>query len=306
MKLSIITINYNNAEGLRKTLASVAAQTFRDYEHIIVDGGSTDGSIEIIEAYASDVARSMSSCVPTGGDGCYAAVYGKDSTPAEGAQPFAQQDITSPKATQPHKVRWLSETDSGIYNAMNKGIKMANGEYLLFLNSGDYLVDADTLSKVFQIAKDNIDVIYGDIKVVYNNQEIIKESPDVVTFQYLYSNAIFHSGGSFIKKSLFVSYGLYDENLRIVSDWKFFVEIFILKNVSYQHINLILSVFDLCGISTENQELMMKERMLVLRDLFPERILLDYEKFSSSSIKPLTDYSKKELLKTLLHKIFRN
>lgn len=306
MKLSIITINYNNAEGLRKTLASVASQTFRDFEHIIVDGGSTDGSVEIIEAYASDVARSMSSCVPTGGDGCYAAVYGKDSTPAEGAQPFAQQDTTSPKATQPHKVRWLSETDSGIYNAMNKGIKMANGEYLLFLNSGDYLVDADTLSKVFQIAKDNIDVIYGDIKVVYNNQEIIKESPDVVTFQYLYSNAIFHSGGSFIKKSLFVSYGLYDENLRIVSDWKFFVEIFILKNVSYQHINLILSVFDLCGISTENQELMMKERMLVLRDLFPERILLDYEKFSSSSIKPLTDYSKKELLKTLLHKIFRN
>ena len=99
---------------------------------------------------------------------------------------------------------------------------------------------------------------------------------------------------------------MYDENLKIVSDWKFFVEIFILKNVSYQHINLILSVFDLCGISTENQELMMRERMLVLRDLFPERILLDYEKFSSSSIKPLSDYSKKELLKTLFHKIFRN
>ncbi len=293
MKLSIITINYNNAEDLRKTLASVASQTYADIEHIIVDGGSTDGSVEVIREYEQSIASRLS--------------------------PLASN------------LKWLSEPDSGIYNAMNKGIeialgrrvvnafnrselvedknkgiKMANGEYLLFLNSGDYLVDADTLSKVFQIAKDNIDVIYGDIKVVYNNQEIIKESPDVVTFQYLYSNAIFHSGGSFIKKTLFDSYGLYDENLRIVSDWKFFVEIFILKNVSYQHINLILSVFDLCGISTENQELMMKERMLVLRDLFPERILLDYEKFSSSSIKPLTDYSKKELLKTLLHKIFRN
>lgn len=268
MKLSIITITYNNAEGLHRTIQSVQSQTFRDFEHIIVDGGSTDGSVEVIREYEQSLASRLS--------------------------PLASN------------LKWLSEPDSGIYNAMNKGIKMANGEYLLFLNSGDYLVDADTLSKVFQIAKDNIDVIYGDIKVVYNNQEIIKESPDVVTFQYLYSNAIFHSGGSFIKKTLFDSYGLYDENLRIVSDWKFFVEIFILKNVSYQHINLILSVFDLYGISTENQELMMKERMLVLRDLFPERILLDYEKFSSSSIKPLTDYSKKELLKTLLHKIFRN
>lgn len=293
MKLSIITITYNNAEGLHRTIQSVQSQTFRDFEHIIVDGGSTDGSVEVIREYEQSLASRLS--------------------------PLASN------------LKWLSEPDSGIYNAMNKGIeialgrrvvnafnrselvedknkgiKMANGEYLLFLNSGDCLVDEDVLSNVFQIAKDNIDVIYGDIKVVYNNQEIIKESPDVVTFQYLYSNAIFHSGGSFIKKTLFDSYGLYDENLRIVSDWKFFVEIFILKNVSYQHINLILSVFDLCGISTENQELMMKERMLVLRDLFPERILLDYEKFSSSSIKPLTDYSKKELFKTLLHKIFRN
>lgn len=268
MKLSIITINYNNAEDLRKTLASVASQTYADIEHIIVDGGSTDGSVEVIREYEQSIASRLS--------------------------PLASN------------LKWLSEPDSGIYNAMNKGIKMTNGEYLLFLNSGDCLVDEDVLSNVFQVAKDNIDVMYGDIKVVYNNQEIIKKSPDVVTFQYLYSNAIFHSGGSFIKKTLFDSYGLYDENLRIVSDWKFFVEIFILKNVSYQHINLILSVFDLCGISTENQELMMKERMLVLRDLFPERILLDYEKFSSSSIKPLTDYSKKELLKTLLHKIFRN
>ena len=282
MKLSIITINYNNAEGLRKTLASVAAQTFRDFEHIIVDGGSTDESVEIIRQYADNEA------------------IRPENSKADNLALSPYHLITS------SPIIWISEPDSGIYNAMNKGIKMASGEYLLFLNSGDYLVGADTLSKVFQIAKDNIDVIYGDIKVVYNNQEIIKESPDVVTFQYLYSNAIFHSGGSFIKKTLFDSSGVYDENLRIVSDWKFFVEIFILKNVSYQHINLILSVFDLCGISTENQELMMKERMLVLRDLFPERILLDYEKFSSSSIKPLTDYSKKELLKTLFHKIFRN
>lgn len=312
--LSIITINYNNAEGLRKTLASVASQTFRDFEHIIVDGGSTDGSVDVIREYADNEAIRLKG---------YEAIRQENSK--------ADKQTLSPNhLITSSPIIWISEPDKGIYNAMNKGIeiafgkrivnsfnrselvedkskgiKMASGEYLLFLNSGDYLVDPDILSKVFQIAKDNIDVIYGDIKVVYNNQEIIKESPDVVTLQYLYSNAIFHSGGSFIKKSLFDSYGLYDENLRIVSDWKFFIEVFILKNVSYQHLNMVLSVFDLHGISTENQELMINERQVVLKELFPERILLDYKKFSNNAIRPLNDYSKKELLKTLLLKIFK-
>ena len=99
MKLSIITINYNNAAGLKKTLDSVAAQTYTDFEHIIVDGASTDGSVDEIIAYSQ-----------------------------------------SPIANR-HKIIWLSEPDTGIYNAMNKGIKKASGDYLLFLNSGDFLVE---------------------------------------------------------------------------------------------------------------------------------------------------------------------
>ena len=84
MKLSIITINYNNAEGLSKTLASVASQTYADIEHIIVDGSSTDGSVAIIEAYASDVTRNASGCVPAEGEGSCAAVEDHNSTPANG------------------------------------------------------------------------------------------------------------------------------------------------------------------------------------------------------------------------------
>ena len=169
MKLSIITINYNNAEGLRKTLASVAAQTYADIEHIIVDGGSTDGSVEVIEAYASGMARKASGCVPKGGDGCYAAVEGQDSTPANGAQPLAVQDTTSPTATQPHKVTWLSEPDKGIYNAMNKGLEVALGrrvvnedhtssliaqspnhlsDYIQILNSGDILAADEVTARM--------------------------------------------------------------------------------------------------------------------------------------------------------------
>ena len=93
MKLSIITINRNNAAGLEKTLQSVAAQTFKEFEYIVVDGASTDGSVEVIKKYESKFAH----------------------------------------------LKWVSEPDKGIYNAMNKGIKVAKGEYLLFLNSGDWL-----------------------------------------------------------------------------------------------------------------------------------------------------------------------
>ena len=99
MKLSIITVNLNNAVGLKKTICSVINQTFLDIEYIIIDGGSLDGSLEIIKEY--------------------------------------EKKITY----------WVSEPDSGIYNAMNKGIMHANGEYLQFLNSGDWLVNDSIIEK---------------------------------------------------------------------------------------------------------------------------------------------------------------
>ena len=90
MKLSIITVNLNNLEGLKKTYESVVSQTFTDYEWLVIDGGSTDGSREFIEQHQDKFAY------------------------------------------------WCSEPDKGIYNAMNKGIVRAKGEYLNFMNSGDY------------------------------------------------------------------------------------------------------------------------------------------------------------------------
>ena len=88
MKLSIITINYNNAEGLKRTLESVAAQTDKEFEHIIVDGASADESVEVIKEYVAKV----------------------DS-----------------RKSKVDRVKWVSEPDTGIYNAMNKGLKMAHG-----------------------------------------------------------------------------------------------------------------------------------------------------------------------------------
>lgn len=258
MKLSIITINYNNAEGLRKTLASIAAQTFRDFEHIIVDGGATDGSVEVIREYEQSLASRLS--------------------------PLASN------------LKWLSEPDSGIYNAMNKGIeialgrrvvnafnrselvedknkgiKMANGEYLLFLNSGDYLVDELTLEKVFEEAND-VDIIYGNRINVYEDgsQKKVNYFPDKITGSFMYHSMISHQA-SFIKSDLFVKYGLYREDLKYASDWEFFLKTFLLYNCTYQHIHQYVVYYDCMGISSvaDNNKEMWEERKRVFAETLP-------------------------------------
>lgn len=267
MKLSIITINYNNAEGLRKTLASVAAQTFRDFEHIIVDGGSTDESVEIIHQYTDENPHTPSTCV----------------------------------------VRWISEPDKGIYSAMNKGIeialgkrvvnsfnrselvedknkgiKMASGEYLLFLNSGDYLVDADTLKNVFEDVND-VDIIYGDRINVYEDgsQKKVNYFPDKITGSFMYHSMISHQA-SFIKSDLFVKYGLYREDLKYASDWEFFLKTFLLYNCTYQHIHQYVVYFDCLGISSvvNNNKEMWEERKRVFAETLPafadDYMLMEY------------------------------
>ncbi len=255
MKLSIITINYNNAEGLRKTLASVASQTFRDFEHIIVDGGSTDGSVEVIREYE----QSLASCL-------------------------------SPLASN---LKWLSEPDSGIYNAMNKGIAMAQGEYLQFLNSGDWLVDENSLTNVFAEAAD-MDIIYGDRINVYANgtTEGVNYFPDKMTALFLYQGMISHQA-SFIKHGLFEKYGLYREDLKYASDWEFFLKTFLLHNCSYQHVHQYVVYFDCAGISsiTENNEEMWNERRIVFAETLPA--FADDYALMEKYIQVLKDYDKR-------------
>ena len=307
MKLSIITINYNNAEGLRKTLASVASQTFRDFEHIIVDGGSTDGSVDIIREYESSLASRLS--------------------------PLASN------------LKWISEPDKGIYNAMNKGIeialgkrivnpynrselvedknegiRIANAEYLLFLNSGDYLVDEFTIDKVFEEAND-VDIIYGDRINVYADGAILNQAsyPDKITGNFLRKGMISHQA-SFIKSDLFVKYGLYREDLKYASDWEFFLKTFLLYNCTYQHIHQYVVYYDRTGISSTiaNNFEMLTERNAVFSETLPaftedyttmdyyEGVLQEYDKRANRIGKrilvPLRILYK--VLRIINHKIF--
>jgi glycosyltransferase involved in cell wall biosynthesis len=192
MKLSIITINRNNAEGLRRTLESTFDNQsgFDDWEQIVVDGASTDGSFTVLNNW-------------------------KDN---------------------PHLGWHVSEPDKGIYNAMNKGTSHAQGDYLLFLNSGDELC-RDVLKKVFA-AFPRADIIYGDLLMVSTKGEThLKEFPDAsdLTPAWFLFGWLPHPA-TFIARSCLQSFGGYDESLRIVSDAKFFTQAGQCSNVRFAHL----------------------------------------------------------------------
>lgn len=206
-KLSIITINRNNENGLLKTINSVIFQTSQDFEYIIIDGASSDGSKEEIERLA----------------------------------------ISDKRLTF-----WCSESDSGIYNAMNKGITQAKGEYLLFLNSGDYLFDKHVISDFFKSEFDK-DIVSGDI-VLMEETPIIRKavSCEELEFEHLYNNKISHPT-SFIKRRLFEQYGMYNESYKIVSDWEFFLKCLVIYNCSYTHWDRTVCCFDMTGLSSSSK-----------------------------------------------------
>lgn len=223
MKLSIITVNYNNGDGLEKTIKSVAGQIFQDFEYLIIDGNSTDNSKDFVHEHTSEIDY------------------------------------------------WVSEPDRGIYDAMNKGIAKAQGDYCMFLNSGDYLLDATTLENVFK-NNPTEDIIYGNLKSDFRDYRYPKE----LTLYSLMKGTIPHQA-SFIKTELFEKFGNYEEKYPIIADWVFFVKAILVHKVSYKHLDLYISFFEHGGVSTQSQhkEQMDTDRSNLFMELFP-RIFPDY------------------------------
>lgn len=225
MKLSIITVNLNNRDGLQKTIDSVICQTFKDYEWIVIDGGSSDGSKELIEQYFN------------------------------------------------HLAYWVSEPDSGIYCAMNKGIKVATGDYLLFLNSGDWLYENTTLERCFSYDF-KADIVYGDLVFSNGKEQNKYYYPRQLSLRFLYKKSLGHPASFIKRKNLQES--LYDETLKVVSDWKFFL-LQVLKNKRFEHIDEFVSCFDTTGISFSDGLLVEKERIEVLQEVLNPIIVEDYK-----------------------------
>lgn len=285
MKISIVTINYNNAEGLRKTLASVAAQTYRDIEHVIIDGGSTDGSVAVIKDYVTKV----------------------DS-----------------RKIRVDRVVWVSEPDKGIYNAMNKGIEIALGRrvvnsfnrsersedkcseaarpkqsgvennvlpnYIQILNSGDIFASSDVVERmVAELEKAEYpELLYGNMLKSYDGKNIINRdtcgermyTPE--SFLYFYKGTLNHDC-AYIRRDLFDKYGLYNEDMKICSDWEWYVRTIALGGEKAVYTDIDVTIFDMNGVSEshgKNAELIRKERREYLEKILPSTILHDYDMFA--------------------------
>jgi glycosyltransferase involved in cell wall biosynthesis len=176
---------------------------------------------------------------------------------------------------------WISEPDTGVYSAMNKGIMKAVGEYCLFLNSGDCIDDKETLKNIFDLDPHE-DIFYGNIKL---NGTIYKY-PQELTLYNLRWGVLPHQA-SFIKRSLFNKYGLYSEQYKIASDWEFFLKTIVIHNCTYRYIDLLITVQEPLGLSSKLDCI---EGMEILLSLFPVRIIKDYDKF-----KELDFYSNNEI-----------
>ncbi|HTB07765.1 MAG TPA: glycosyltransferase family 2 protein [Bacteroidia bacterium] len=227
-KLSIITINYNNKAGLEKTIKSIITQSFKDFEFIVIDGASNDGSVDVIHQHQDKIAK------------------------------------------------WVSEKDLGIYNAMNKGIGFAKGEYCLFLNSGDSLYESNTLEKVFA-TEPKEDIVYGNMLIDFSGKKVLGEMPDTITFEHMMADTLWHPV-SFIKRDLFAKYGNYREDLKIVSDYDFFIKAILVNKVSAKHIPVTISIFPTDGMSSQssNAELIKAEREKVQSGYFSKFVIDEF------------------------------
>ena len=236
--LSIITVNFNNAKGLQATLESLKSQTFASYEHIIIDAGSTDGSLNIIEAWNKD--------------------------------------------SQGHLYKWVSEPDNGIYDGMNKGIRMARGEYLYFLNSGDCLT-ADILKT---IPFDGTQYIYGDIRYTFPDREsFVWKYPDNFDTFFLADECRgwLSQQACFIHRSLFDKC-LYDTDYKIISDWIHAVRSILFDGCTYRHLPCVVALYDGSGVSS-NREKTIAERRKWLKENLPQAFIeafVELESFKAS------------------------
>ena len=237
--ITIITINRNNAKGLENTLRSTSYQTCQDFEYIIVDGASSDGSVDIIRKYAKNL-----------GD----------------------------------RVKWITEPDKGVYDAMNKGIAMATGDYVQFLNSGDSLASDDVVERMTQELEKNEypSILYGNLIKQMSDGKSLKDNGFArhdFTLLDFYIGTLNHSS-AFIKRNLFEKYGRYDEKYRIVSDWKWFMQAIVFGGEKPVYSDIDVTIFDMTGISETNKELARKERGEVLETLIPAQVLADYQRWT--------------------------
>lgn len=210
--ISVVTVCYNAVNEIEKTMLSVLNQTYDNIEYIVIDGGSKDGSVDIIKKYADRIAY------------------------------------------------WVSEPDKGIYDAMNKGILVAKGEWINFMNAGDRFYDKNSILNLYSSgAYMNADVIYGYQVHEYEYGSYVRKRLDLSNFSSFMP--IGHAS-SFVRIQL-LKENLFDTKYRIAADYNFFFKMF-LSNKRFEFVDTIVAVFESSeGISSSAVIPTMKETAMV-------------------------------------------
>lgn len=196
-KLSIITVCYNAVSTIEATIKSVLGQTFKDFEYLIIDANSTDGTIEVIEKYSG---------------------Y--------------------------NNIRYVSEKDDGVFDAMNKGIGLASGEWLYFLGSDDIFYSEDVVEKIFTSGTDNAEeVIYGNVQFLHSG--VIYDGP--FDHEKISTKNICHQA-LFVKKALFGKIGLFDCRYKMSADYYFNLK-WMGQRLPSRYVDLTVAIYNEQGMS---------------------------------------------------------
>lgn len=208
MKVSVITVCYNSREYIGKAIESVLNQSYKNIEYIIIDGGSTDGTIDIIRGYESIF------------DG---------------------------------RMKWISEPDNGIYDAMNKGIKISSGQIIGILNSDDWYENDAVETVVEHFSKEeNIDIVHGKVNIVDSNGKFIREmylKRNAYDFKYSEFMPICHPT-AFVKRDVYTNKGLFSTKYKIAADYDFILRC-INNNLHITFVDKVITNFRDGGISNK-------------------------------------------------------
>lgn len=222
IKISVITVVYNNEKTLEKTINSVLSQSYKEIEYIIVDGKSTDGTLDIINRYKKNISK------------------------------------------------FVSEKDNGIYDAWNKGVKMATGDIIFFINSDDIFYDDNVLEIVAKAFQQNLnyDYIYGGIvsRGIFNNGKDAVFLKEISNYSIKMGQVI-PQPSLFIKRSLFDEIGFYNTDYKVNADFDFDCRL-VINNKKGLHVKYLISYYDQNGYSSRGGWNLYQEKISVIRKHF--------------------------------------
>lgn len=207
-----MTIVYNDVHNIEETLQSVISQTDGRIEYIVVDGGSTDGTIEVVEKYKDKISYI------------------------------------------------INEPDEGIYDAMNKGINIASGKYINFMNSGDRFVSNETVARIFQNIKNDIDFIYGDAFFVFSERI---EKRKATSLDEVWKGMPFSHQSLFVKRVIMATYK-FNKTYKSAADYDFVLKL-CYNHFSSQYIDMFICYYSMDGLSATNQVQSIKECLKILK-----------------------------------------